>query len=123
MHWLPLVIAVIANATANLSFKKAMVGAGSPLSTGTILTLAREPWFWIGSLAAILLLGSYLVAVRQVHVSIAYSVVTGLTLALMTLLSSWFFADRLNSVQIAGISFVILGVALISVGASTAGSA
>jgi multidrug transporter EmrE-like cation transporter len=119
MQWFTLAVAVVSNVIANLAFKKAMMHLRGETAIVSISLALRQPWLWVGMAAALLLLASYILALRHFHVSFAYSTVTGLALALMTILSAYLFGDRLGGLQIAGIAFVMLGVLLLSIHAST----
>ena len=114
MHWFMLAIADVANATANLSLKLAMDGTTRAADGGGLMTLLRQPMLWLALVAAGVLLGSYLLAIRGLHISIAYAITTGMALVLMTVVSTWLFADRLGWAQLVGIGLVVVGVFLIS---------
>jgi multidrug transporter EmrE-like cation transporter len=119
MQWLTLAVAVLSNVVANLAFKKAMMDLPGKTAIGALSLALRQPWLWVGMAAALLLLASYVLTLRHFHVSLAYSTVTGLALALMTILSAFLFGDRLGGLQITGIVFVMLGVLLLSTQTST----
>jgi len=115
MHpWLLLMIAVASNVVANTSLKKAMLISGDNLMNGEILQFLKQPWLWVGIIACIALLSSYLLAIRHMSLSFSYAVVTTLALALLAITSSMIFGDKLTAIKIAGIVFVITGILLMS---------
>jgi len=114
MHWILLGVAVVANATANISLKIAMTSKAGQSALAEPWLLVKQPALWAGLIAAAVLFVCYLLAIRSLHISIAYAIVTGMALVLTTVVSIWVFEARLAAVQFAGIGLVVLGVFLIS---------
>lgn len=115
MHWFMIALAIISNVIANIALKVAMQNAALDTSVPMIVAVVKQPMFWIGMVAAGTLLCSYLLAIRELHIGIAYALVTGLALVLMTLSSVLIFDNRLGIQQLLGIGLILLGVFLVTV--------
>jgi len=112
--WLALTIAVIFNAIANISFKYAMTTGGQFLEDGDIFGFLKQPWPWIGGAASAILLGSYLLAIRNISLSTSYAVTTTLSLVLISIASMYLFGDKINAFKATGIILAIIGIIMIA---------
>jgi len=110
MYWSALLVAIISNIIANLSFKKAV--AATPIEEGAegFIKLAADPWMWAGFLSAGLLLGCYLYALKGIDLSIAYPVVTGFAMVGIALSGALFFGESLSLAKIFAMTLIIAGV-------------
>lgn len=113
-YWFALLLAVVANVVANVALK---FGVGhAKLDTGwrSMNVMVGNVWIWIGLIAAVVLLGCYLYAIRGIAVSIAYPVVTGLAAVGIAFLAASVLDEPMNISNVAGIALIILGVTLLS---------
>ena len=115
MAWLALTVAVFANVVANISFKLAVTKAPIGLFEYRIFSFVAQPWTWIGSGAAIVLLLSYLVAIRDLGLGASYAIVTSLALVMVRISAAYVFQERLNLASILGMTLVVLGIAVLVV--------
>ncbi len=113
MHWLALIIAVLANIVANVALKKAVARTPVDQGIGGFLNLAAEPWMWVGVLFAGLLLGCYLYALKEIELSVAYPAVTGLAMVGIALGGMAFFGEGLSLTKVFAIAMIIAGVVLL----------
>jgi multidrug transporter EmrE-like cation transporter len=77
--------------------------------------LLLQPWTWLGVCAAVLLLGSFLVAIRELGIGISYATVTSLALVLITLLAAMIFKEPLNLMVVVGIALIVSGIVVLMV--------
>lgn len=111
LYWSSLLFAVCANICTNVSFKLAVQQLSGPFD---IRALAASPWAWAGLASGLLLLGSFIVAIRGIELSIAYPAVTGLAMVGILVVGYVLFSETLSLQKIAGIGLVMAGVLLLS---------
>ena len=110
VHWLYLLLAVIANASANIAFKKlALAGV---TATG-IRVLTGSPWFWLAGISCIAHLAFYVLALKHIELGLAYACVTAGALILISVLSIGLFGSTLGPMKVAGITAVAIGIVLL----------
>src|SRR5688572_9506721 len=85
--WIYLALAVIANVSANFFFKTAMASFPHEITFGDLLRFMLNPYLWMGAICCVVLLGSYLMALRQVELAVSYAFVISLSLVGISLLS------------------------------------
>ncbi|MFA5951921.1 MAG: hypothetical protein WC807_16725 [Hyphomicrobium sp.] len=110
MAWLFLAIAVIANIASNFSFKLAMSGFPADIEAQALIRFAFNPYLWLGALCCALLLGSYLMALREIELMVSYAFVISLSLIGLTLLSPWLLGTQLSLRSMIGVALVISGI-------------
>jgi len=110
-HIFLLLVAVSANVTANLAFKKAVTVHVAAARSVTQILL--EPWIWLGCVASAILLASYLVVISKLHVEVAYAIVTTGALVVLSIIAPTVFGTSYSVVKIAGISLSLSGIALL----------
>jgi len=111
LHIFLLLVAVTANVTANLPFKKAVsVHAEAARSVTEILL---EPWIWLGCVASAILLASYLVAISKLHIDVVYAIVTTGALVVLSIIAPTVFGTSYSAVKIGGILLSLSGIALL----------
>ncbi len=115
-YWIALFVAVAANVFANVALKIGMREVDVSADWRTIPALIANPWLWVGGSLAGILLGSYLLAIKGIPLSIAYPVVTGLAMVGIAIASAWFLGESLGVSKLMGVCFVIFGVYLLSNG-------
>ena len=112
-YWLALVFAILANIAANICFK----GAMRPLNFGgdrlPIWMVVMQPLFWLGVLAAGILMITYLLAIRGLSVSVAYISVTSVAMIGILLAERIFFGTSIGYGKILGIVLIISGFILL----------
>ena len=112
MTWLALALAVFFNVLANVSFKLAM-SHGRSQAESAIWTALSNPWLWVGGVSCVLLLASYLYALRGVGLGTAYAVVTSLALVFVSASSAVLFQEQFTLVKAIGVLSVVVGIFLI----------
>src|SRR5580693_1930731 len=93
--WVALCVAVLANVVTNISLKLAAKATSSASSAQLFGSFLRQPWIWIGLCAGIVLLGSYIFAIRYIGLGLSYAIVTSVTLVLVTISAAFVFQERL----------------------------
>ena len=115
MIWL--ILAIAANITANLFLKAGATIAASRLDAtmlDKLFGLAVSPKIWIGTGFAALLLVAYLMALRNVPVSLAYPLTTGLAMLGIMLGGSVFFGETITITKVAGTILIVIGAVLLT---------
>ena len=113
MHWLSLFAASIANAIANIAFKRAVTR--TPFDQGSILfsRLTADPWMWIGVGSSMLLLVTYLYALKGINLTIAYPTVTGLAMVLMSVAGYLYLGESLSPRKLIAMVLIISGIVIL----------
>lgn len=112
--WIYLGLAVIANVSANFFFKTAMASFPHEITFGDLLRFMLNPYLWMGAICCVVLLGSYLMALRQVELAVSYAFVISLSLVGISLLSPLILHEPLRLQAVAGTALVIVGILLIT---------
>ena len=113
IYFAALMVAVLANVSANISLKVAMTRLPSDSVKAAIFQLFERASFWIGFACAGILLSFYLIAIRNGPVSVAYILVTSLAMVGMVLVEYRFFGVPLGTTKLLGMALVIGGVLLV----------
>lgn len=113
LHWTALAIAVGANILANVSFKVAMTNYDANASGGNFFYLLQSWPLWIGILAASVLLGAYLFAIRALPIGVAYVSVTSLAMVGLVVSEKIFFGNPLGISKMVGLLLVVAGISMI----------
>src|SRR5690606_2648429 len=114
MAWIFLTIAVLSNITSNMMFKLAMAAFPQERTFETLLRFAFNPYLWAGGMACVLLLGCYLLALRDLSLMMSYVFIISLSMVGITTASVVFFGDPLSLKAGFGAALVIAGVSLIA---------
>ena len=74
---------------------------------------------WAGLFACGLALGAlnvflFTIALRELRLAVAYPTFAGASIALIAVLSAWFFNEKLTTTNVAGAILVVLGIVLLS---------
>lgn len=109
-----LLVAIAANLATNFSLKAAVRGLDTSSAKTIIAGLLTSPWTWIGGISGVLLLGSFMAAIRTLPLSVAYPVLTALVIVSMTGLEWWFQGVSLGIWKAFGLGLVIVGIALVT---------
>ena len=113
MHWLALIVAVLANVAANVAFKKAMTGGERIDGASAMLAYLAEPWLWAGGLFAGLLLACYLYALQGIQLPVAYPVVTGLAMLGIAVAGITAFGEQVSVMRAFAMLLIVSGVVLL----------
>lgn len=114
MGWILLAVAVVANIASNFMFKHAMAAFPSEIEAGTLLRFAFNPYLWLGGLSCVVLLGSYLLALREIELMVSYAFVISLSLVGITVLSPLLLDTALSLRSLFGVGLVISGILLLT---------
>lgn len=103
--------AVVCNAGASLALKAASLQRVDGAPSWTFLDIQRKEMVVVLVALALYVLAfaAYMLALRQVPVSIAYPVVTGLTTLVLAVAASVLFSEMLTLKNMTGVSLVLLG--------------
>lgn len=112
--WLALSAAVLANVVTNISLKLAVKRSAADPSGHYAVRFFIDPWTWVAICAGIILLGSYLVAIREIGLGFSYALVTSVALVLITISAAIAFKESLNLMTFAGMGLIILGIAVLT---------
>lgn len=113
MNWIALLVAIAANATANLCFKRAVRNTPAVPDIDSIIALAANPWMWAGGAACGVLVAAYLYAIRGTDLAVAYAVVTCGALVAITLAAHILFDEMIGIPRIVGMFAVTAGLWLL----------
>jgi multidrug transporter EmrE-like cation transporter len=91
-----LVLAIAANIGANAAWKSAVSSLSPRASESSLVQLLRNGYLWIGVALVAVLLVSYLVAIRQIPISVAYVAVSALAMVGLVVVDSTFFGLKLG---------------------------
>jgi small multidrug resistance pump len=105
--WLLLAAAIAAEVCATVSLKLSE-GFTRPAPSGVVV---------VGYLASFVLLSQILS--RGMNLGVVYAVWSALGIAVIVLIDRFFFHERLSGVQVAGLFFVVIGVAALQLGSTT----
>ena len=91
----------------------------TPLDEGfsAFLKLAAEPWMWLGVCLSLVLLFSYLYALRGIDLSVAYPTVTGLAILGIVLAGGLFLGENMSFLKLFAMALIVAGVVLLKVNA------
>lgn len=117
--YIPLILfTVLTNFLSQIMLKKGMseINLGS-LNTGNVLTALPSILFNIfvvgGLLVMVISMASHLLVLSKVDISFAYPFL-GLSFVLITLWGYYVLAEPMNIYKIAGVAFIVCGVALVA---------
>lgn len=114
MAWIFLTVAVLSNITSNMMFKLAMAAFPQERTFETLLKFAFNPYLWLGGLACVLLLGCYLLALRDIGLMMSYVFVISLSMVGISIASVLFLGEPISFQSALGMALVIAGVSLIT---------
>lgn len=118
MVWIYIFSGIAANSAASIFLKKASDRIGSLQSFTDYIQLLINPFLLLGLVAYGLAFVFYAVALSVAPLSLVQPVMTAGAIVLISLSASLFFKEQLSWVTIIGIFVTIVGVTLISMGAS-----
>jgi multidrug transporter EmrE-like cation transporter len=114
MGWILLAVAVAANIASNFLFKTAMASFPETVDAASLFKFAFNPYLWLGGTACVVLLASYLLALREIDLMTSYAFVISLSLVGITVLSPLLLGTTLPLGRIAGVALVISGILLLT---------
>lgn len=112
--WIFVALAVTANVVTNFSLKIAVRKVETGSASTILLSLIKTPYTWVGLAAAAVLLVSFMVAIRTLPLSSAYSALTALAIASITFIEWWGQGEPMALAKIVGLVLVVGGVVLVT---------
>lgn len=109
-----ILLCVLGNVTANVGFKRMVETANFEPTVPNAIALIANPWLWVGGGGSLILLGSYLFALRSMPLGVAYPIATSLGTVAVALAGVLLFSESLRATNVIGIALVVTGVLLIS---------
>jgi multidrug transporter EmrE-like cation transporter len=113
IYWLFLICAVVSNIIANVAFKLTMISLQGENGPGLVVAALSRAWFWVAISASVILLVTYLLALRQLGLAVSYAVVTSSAIVGISIASSVIFGEGVTPVRALGIAAIIGGLFLI----------
>lgn len=114
LAWVLLVVAVVANISSNFLFKTAMASFPAEINFSTLLRFAFNPYLWMGAACCGILLASYLLALRDIELTVSYAFVISLSLVGIMVLSPIVLHEPLRLQTVIGAALVIGGILTIA---------
>lgn len=111
--WIALIVAIASNIGAVIAFKYFVDGVGDQLSSATIWAALRSPALWLAVGLGVVLLVSFLYAMRGIPLTIAYTAATCLTIVGVAAAGLFLFDETLNLRTGLGMVTVLTGVLLL----------
>ena len=108
MAWIFLLIAVVFNSLANIFIKLASYKA-------LAIAIYTNAYFMLGLGLFTLSLIFYTLALRGLNVAVAYPVLIGLSLLVITSIAFFFLGEGIKIEQVTGMLLITLGVMLITI--------
>ena len=112
--WTALILCAAANVCANLAFKNAVGGLSLDLGWTSLFKVLTQPWMWAGLAFASFVLMSYLYAIRQLPIGIAYPVVTSLAIIGTLAMGNLLLDEAIGARALIGVFIMTLGLILVS---------
>ncbi len=109
MSYVFLVLALILNAVANISIKKAALS----LDTG-ISGVLSNPFVYLGVVMFALNLLLYYLALRTLPISVAYPIMVGAGFLLISVYASMFLHESISSFHIIGYVLIVIGLVCVT---------
>jgi drug/metabolite transporter (DMT)-like permease len=110
-----ILIAVVLMAYANVAAKlraTALDASGATSWLSYLLSLARDPWSWTVGIAALVAGLLYIIALRQLELSVAQPLFA-LVFAVVPLAAVFILGEPLPPLRIAGLVLIFVGVVLV----------
>ncbi|MEC0204248.1 multidrug efflux SMR transporter [Paenibacillus lautus] len=101
MHWLYLSLAILFEVAGTLNMKLSE-GFSKPLPSVLLVV------FYICSLSFLTL------SLKQIEISVAYAIWSGLGIMIITVIGYMFFAEQINGLKVFSILLIIAGVVLLN---------
>jgi multidrug transporter EmrE-like cation transporter len=118
MKWFILLIGIATNASASVLIKLAMIPPRKfPVLSDPTTALKNWP-FWVGLFLYGVAFLLYSAALARLPLNVAHPILTSGAIAAVAFASYFMFREPIYWTTFAGIAFIILGVALISVRAA-----
>jgi len=113
-HWIALLVAVAANVAANIAFKSFVQNADLGWNRSSFFAAIAQPTLWMGLGLGIVLLGTYLYALKAIPISVAYTAATTLSIVAVTTAGILIYGEAFGPRLVLGVATVIVGVGLIT---------
>lgn len=112
--WSLILIAVAANVMTNAALKKAADGLAGATIFEKFFSVVFNPYFMLACVSASILLGSFVLAIRNMPVSTVYILVTSLAVFGLLLVDSILFGSAISGKKVAGTICILIGVFLVA---------
>lgn len=109
MSYIFLVLALILNAIANISIKKAAISSGASISS-----VLSNPFVYLGIFMFALNLLLYYLALRSLPISVAYPIMVGAGFLLINGYASFFLNETVSGFHIVGYVLIITGLVFVT---------
>lgn len=106
------VVTVALDAAGQLAFKAATLGPSHADGVARWMSMARRPWIWIG----VALYGAEFIlwlAFLSVNALSSSVLLASLNIVVVLIGARIFFGERIDASRIVGVTFVVIGVALV----------
>lgn len=113
---LAMVVATVANVATNVFIRLMMETLPPSFSPRFFLLAMHTPWFWCAAASGVVLVTSFALAVRTLDLAVAYAVVVGGALVLLTGVAWIGFAETPTPLRLVGIGCIVVGIALVGRG-------
>jgi multidrug transporter EmrE-like cation transporter len=109
IHWALILLAAAANVVLNLCLRQAArsYAPGQSLA-GPLLS----PWAWLSVLSAVVLVGSFMVAIRSFSLSLTYTAITAIVMVSLTLIGVLLQHETVNLGRALGLGLIIAGLVI-----------
>jgi multidrug transporter EmrE-like cation transporter len=108
--WVFICLSVCANIGLNLSLRQTALGVDTSSIRSTVTTLLGNGWLWFGGICGVALVASYMAAIRNLPLSMAYVSVTSLAMVGLAVEGAASGRESIGFGQVAGVVLVLLGV-------------
>ena len=107
MKYLPLAIATLLNATANVCIK---LGVRRLPEASGLLEAATSPTLWLGLACFGLSLVGYTIALKKLDISFAYPVMVGVGFVIVSTAAVLLFDEKLTLAKTSGMALILAGI-------------
>ncbi len=111
--WFFIILAIAANVSANLCLKIAARSLETTSFPSVATGLLTSVWAWAGGVSCIVLLASYVIAIRTLPLSVSYAMVTIISLSIITIWGGFLGDESFSLLRAGGIVLISAGTLLL----------
>lgn len=119
-HWLLIIVAAGSNVALNLCLKKGSQGLDTSGPLDLALSILLSAWMWLAVASAVLLLASFVWAIRLYSLSLTYTAVTAMAMVALTAIGATLGGEALSVPRILGLSLIVAGLVVTALAAPPA---